>query len=212
MTVLHVFDMDGTLLRGSTASLQIAAALGALDPLVALERRFALGELDTRGFARELRSLWTGLTPAHVTAAFAGSPWLHGIREVCEDIRARGERSAVVTMSPDFFARGLLDLGFDEVIASAYPPLPFAVDVDPAAILTPADKVTVVDGLLGRFEATRCVAYGDSVSDAPLFRHLSATVAVNADTHLTGLASASYRGDSCIAAYEIGRGLLASAP
>ncbi|MEV8514848.1 hypothetical protein [Dactylosporangium sp. NPDC051484] len=57
----------------------------------------------------------------------------------------------------------------------------------------------------------RRVAYGDSMSDAPLFRHLAATVAVNADTHLTGLAAASYRGESCIDAYEIGRALLASA-
>ncbi len=33
------------------------------------------------------------------------------------------------------------------------------------------------------------MAYGDSMSDAPLFRSLEATVAVNADQHLAGLAA-----------------------
>ena len=51
MTALFVFDMDGTLLPGSTASLELAGALGALDDLHALEARFTAGDLDTRGFA-----------------------------------------------------------------------------------------------------------------------------------------------------------------
>src|SRR5262249_42966982 len=83
---LHVFDMDGTLLGGTTASLQIAAALGGVEALTALEHSFGRGELDTRGFALAIRELWAALTPAHVVAAFDGSPWLSGIREVCADI------------------------------------------------------------------------------------------------------------------------------
>ena len=51
MTALFVFDLDGTLLPGSTASLELAGALGAVDDLHALETRFAAGTLDTRGFA-----------------------------------------------------------------------------------------------------------------------------------------------------------------
>jgi phosphoserine phosphatase len=47
---LHVFDMDGTLLKGTTASLQIARHLGCTRELAGLEARFAAGEIDTRGF------------------------------------------------------------------------------------------------------------------------------------------------------------------
>jgi phosphoserine phosphatase len=43
---LHVFDMDGTLLKGTTASLQIARHLGCTRELAELEARFAAGEVD----------------------------------------------------------------------------------------------------------------------------------------------------------------------
>lgn len=211
MTYLHIFDMDGTLLAGTTANLEIARRLGTLEELLALEARFAAGDIDTKGFSAEIHALWRELTPAVVTAAFEGGPWLEGIAEVCADIRRRGEHSVVITMSPDFFARALLDQGFDEVVASRFPDLPFREPLDPAGILTPADKVRVADELLGRHGLTRshCVAYGDSMSDALLFGHLSNTVAVNADHHLAGIAALAYQGNDLVAAYRLARTLLA---
>ncbi|MEV5754004.1 HAD-IB family phosphatase [Actinoallomurus sp. NPDC052308] len=210
MTFLHVFDMDGTLLEGTTASLQIARHVGSTDALVELEERFAAGEIDTRAFSSALPTLWRELTPSDVAAAFAASPWLSGIREVCADIRARGERSVVITMSPDFFARHLLDLGFDEVVASRFPALPFVEPLDPANVLTPQDKVRIVAEICEQHDLThaRCVAYGDSMSDAPLFQRLTRTVAVNADHHLADLAALSYRGGDLQEAYALGRTLL----
>jgi phosphoserine phosphatase len=208
---LHVFDMDGTLLRGTTASVQIARHLGCEADLADLEKQFAVGQVDTRGFAAAIHALWRNLTGESVAEVFAACPWLAGIPDVCADIRKRGERSVVITMSPDFFAWHLLELGFDEVVASRFPPLPFAEPLDPAGILTPDDKVRIVDELLARHGVpqSQCVAYGDSMSDAPLFRHLTKTVAVNADHHLADLAAVSYRGDDLPAAYALGRALLA---
>ncbi len=210
MTTLHIFDMDGTLLPGTSANLQIARHLGATEPLVELEARFAAGEIDTRRFAAAIHELWRDLTPLAVAAAFAASPWLAGIPEVCADIRERGERSLVITMSPDFFARHLLELGFDEVVASRFPALPFAEPLDPANILTPGDKVRIVAEMCGRYGLSRsqCVAYGDSMSDVPLFRQLTNTVAVNGDRHLAELATLSYYGNDLADAYALGRTLL----
>jgi phosphoserine phosphatase len=210
VTTLHVFDMDGTLLKGTTASLQIARHFGAAEELVELEARFAAGQIDTQGFAAAIHELWRDLTPSAVADAFAASPWLTGIPEVCADIRERGERSVVITMSPDFFARHLLELGFDEVVASRFPRLPFLEPLDPAHILTPGDKIRIVEEMCGRYalSRSRCVAYGDSMSDAPLFRHLTKTVAVNADHHLVELATLGYRGNDLAGAYALGRGLL----
>jgi phosphoserine phosphatase len=207
---LHVFDMDGTLLVGTTASREIAAMHGSEAQLLALERRFATGEIDTRAFAVAIHQLWHDLRPELVTAAFAASPWMTGVAKVCADIRARGEASAVITMSPDFFAGRLTTWGFDTVVASAFPALPFVDVIDPARILTPEHKVLVVDDLLQRhaLPRSRCVAYGDSMSDAPLFRSLEATVAVNADQHLAGLAASEYQGDDLFEAYRLGRAYL----
>ncbi|GAA3737325.1 phosphoserine phosphatase [Spinactinospora alkalitolerans] len=212
MTFLHVFDMDGTLLNGSTASLEVAGVRGTVAELTELEQRFAGGVIDTRGFAREIHSLWRELTAAQVEEAFRASPFLTGVADVCADIRRRGERSLVITMSPDFYARHLLEFGFDEIVASRFPPPPFAEPVVPENILTPADKVRIVDEVRGRegIGPERCVAYGDSMSDAPLFRHLERTVAVNADHHLAGIARAEYRGPDLPGAYALGRELLRS--
>jgi phosphoserine phosphatase len=204
--------MDGTLLKGTTASLQIARYLGCAAELAELEARFAAGEIGTRGFSAAIRELWRSLTGAAVVDVFGACPWLNGIPEVCADIRERGERCVVITMSPDFFARHLLDVGFDDVVASRFPALPFRDALDPGGILTPGDKVRIVDELCERhgLPRSRCVAYGDSISDAPLFRQLTNTVAVNADHHLAELAAVSYRGDDLAGAYSLGRGLLAS--
>jgi phosphoserine phosphatase len=208
---LHVFDMDGTLLKGTSASLRIAQHLGCAEELAGLEARLATAEIDPRGFAAAVHVLWQELTRQTVAEVFDACPWLDGIPEVCADIRQRGERSVVITMSPDFFAQNLLGLGFDAVAASRFPALPFREPLDPGGILSPGDKVRIVEELRARhvLPLSRCVAYGDSMSDAPLFRWLANTVAVNADHHLAELAAVSYRGDDLADAYALGRALLA---
>ncbi|MFE5795461.1 HAD family hydrolase [Streptomyces sp. NPDC056503] len=209
--LLHVFDMDGTLLRDTSASLEIAARLGCAGEIRALEAEFAAGAVDTRGFAAALYDLWRHLTPGVVAEAFDGAPWIGGLPEVLADIRARGDRAVVVTMSPDFFADRLRGLGVDDVVASGFPPPPFRSALDPARILVPGDKVTAVDRLRAAHGLDRdsCVAYGDSGSDVPLFAALRHTVAVNATPGLRALAGAGYDGDDLRAAYALGRGLCA---
>jgi phosphoserine phosphatase len=212
VTSLFVFDLDGTLLPGSTASLELAAALDALDELHALEVDFRAGDLDTRGFAAAVHDLFGGLRAEQVGAAFAASRLLARVADVFADIRARGERSLVITMSPDFYAAHLVGLGADAVHASRFPAPPYRdVAFDPTGILTPDDKPRLVEHELAAtgIPAERCVAFGDSMSDAPLFRSLRRTVAVNADEHLRDLAAATYVGDDLWPAYELGRSLLA---
>lgn len=207
MSRLHVFDLDGTLLRGSTASVEIARRLGCLPDLLLLEDAFAAGSLDTRGFAAGLCDLWRELESAVVAEAFAASPWIGGMREVFADIARRGEHAIVITMSPDFFARGLLVHGLREVVASRFPALPLREAADPAGILTPEDKVTATDRVLAALSLDRgsCVAYGDSGSDVPLFRALPHTVAVNATPALSALARDHYDGEDLRVPYERAR-------
>ena len=211
MSALHVFDLDGTLLPATTASLELAKVTGHLDELHALESQFGAGELDTKGFARAVHELWSDLTAAQVSEAFAAARRLGRVADVFDDIRARGERSVVITMSPDFFVAELVALGADEVLASRFPRVPFSgAPLDSTGILTPDDKPRLVGERLESLALPigRCVAYGDSMSDAPLFRVLRHTVAVNADDHLLELAAARYDGDDLWPAYELGRTLL----
>lgn len=70
----------------------------------------------------------------------------------------------------------------DEVRASRFPLLPMRQLPARSAILVPADNVATFDEILARegLDRDRCVAYGDSASDVPLFGHLRHTVAVKA--------------------------------
>ena len=207
---LHIFDLDGTLLRGSTASLEIARALGASEDLVQLESAFALGHLDTRAFARELGALWRGLDSATVDVAFANAPWIGNIERVVADIHERGEHAALITMSPNFFADLLVRFGIDHTAGSGFPALPLISAPEPERILTPESKVGIADGLLSDYGLSReqCVAYGDSGSDVPLFLALEKTVAINATPALAGISRQRYDGDDLWEAYSAARVLL----
>lgn len=210
MTRLHVFDMDGTLIPGTSASLELARHTGHHTELVALERRFSAGLVDAPTFARTSYALWSALTVDDVAQVWQAMPLLTGIAEVFADIRRRGEFALVVTLAPDFLARGFLGLGATEVVASRWPTLPFREPLDVTGILSPEDKPRIAAEMGARFGLTGddMVGYGDSMSDAPLFRQLRHTVAVNADHHVADLAALTYRGDDLRAAYALVRARL----
>lgn len=203
MTRLHVFDMDGTLLPGTTASLQIARVVGGEDWLRSLEEDFRLGQLDTVGFAAALHRRWHGLTEAEVATAFAGAPKLDGIRRTVAAIRAAGDIAVVISMSPDVFVDQWRSYGFHAAVGSGFGPLPLDGAFAAERILTFDDKPRIVAELRAEYAADVVVAYGDSQSDVPLFGIADISVAVNADRHVSGLATVAYRGDDLYAAYGL---------
>lgn len=207
MNLLHIFDMDGTLLIGTTASIEISRELGCLDALMMLEHNFSMGQIDTYQFATQIHRLWKKLTLQDVARIVEKAPWIYGLKEVLEDIRLRNERSLVITMSPDFFAEHLCSMGADVVVASRFPVLPFKEELDTAGILCPADKVTIVEQKLSEYglDKTRCIAYGDSSSDILLFQSLPHTISVNGDKYINPWSRLKYVGNDLRSAYSLAR-------
>lgn len=207
MNVLHIFDMDGTLLCGTTASLEIAKALGCIEELMELEHIFNIGRIDTRDFAEQLFHIWHSLTPEIVMNAVKNAPWMNGVHDVFADIRKRDEQSLVITMSPDFFANYLTLMGADIVTASRFPSLPFKEELDTTGILTPQDKVNIVQDILSACadSSVTCIAYGDSASDIPLFQYVENTISVNGDARIIPWAKIHYRGEDLRQAYALVR-------
>ncbi|MEU9372357.1 HAD-IB family phosphatase [Streptomyces sp. NPDC048255] len=205
MTLLHLFDLDGTLMYGSAAPVEISRQLGLSAEIAELERAFSAREIGPHQFSVAAHALWADLTPAHVRAAFEGSPWLAGIREVWQEIRERGDYCAVVSLSPSFFVELLLEWGAHAAHGSVFPAVPFTRPVEEAGILTPAGKVTVADRLCARFGVSRsdCVAYGDSATDMVLFEAVPVSVAVNARPVLTERATHVYEGRDLREAYQL---------
>ncbi|KIF75473.1 hydrolase [Streptomyces sp. 150FB] len=204
---LHLFDLDGTLIRGSAAAVEISRQLGLEAEIAELEQDFLVRGLAPDEFAVRVRELWAALTVAQVTAAFDGAPWLEGIRDVWGDIRERGDYCAVISLSPDFFVERLLDWGAHAAHGSRWPVLPFTEPIDRSGILNAAAKVKIADRLCAEFgvELDDCVAFGDSMSDAEIFAAVPMAVAVNADHHLSGLATHTYTGGDLREAYELVR-------
>ncbi|MFE5968633.1 HAD family hydrolase [Streptomyces sp. NPDC056463] len=202
---LHLFDLDGTLIRGSAAAVEISRQLGVGEEIAALERRFLQDGMAPDEFAVQAHALWSALTLEQVVAAFEGAPWLAGIREVWADIHAQGGRCAVISLSPDFFVERLLDWGADATHGSRWPAVPFTAPIHRPGILNAAAKVSIARRLCAEYGLglEDCVAYGDSMSDAELFAAVPVTVAVNADHHLAGLSRHTYAGGDLREAYDL---------
>ncbi|MFD9561914.1 HAD family hydrolase [Streptomyces sp. NPDC059994] len=205
MARLHLFDLDGTLIRGSAAPVEISRQLGLLEEIGELERELSGGLIGSPHYAMRVHELWSGLTEAHVAAAFVSAPWLAGIQEVWREIREGADYCAVISLSPSFFVERLLEWGAHAAHGSAFPEVPFTRPVDPAGILSAAAKVTVAERLRAEFGVSRanCVAYGDSMSDMELFAAVPVSVAVNADRHLAGRATHTYTGGDLREAYAL---------
>lgn len=208
MTKLHIFDMDGTILDGS-ACVHISEHLGCLEEIRIIEEAWGRGEVGHVEFYELCLPLWKELDEGKIEEVFRKSPWRKNVAKVFKDIAARGEFSAVITLSPHFFVRHLLKWGATTTHgAEVY------VDktLDPEMVTTPEHKVSIAKKLLDLYgvDQANCIAYGDSSSDIPLFKMLSKTVAVNGSERLKSLAAACYHGDDIWEAYQIGRKLAES--
>lgn len=209
MSRLHIFDMDGTLIRGSSCNIELARVLGKVEEFRALDALFAGQSIDSPEYARRAYAMWSSLTEDVVASAFESAPWMDGIVEVWQDITARGEYCAVISLSPSFFVGRLRRWGVHEVRASQFPEVPFPLGTtfSDVGVLDAGSKVIFADELCARYGLNRsdCVAYGDSMSDSALFAAVPTSVAVNGDHHVSGLATHTYAGGDLRAAYGLVR-------
>lgn len=205
---LHVFDMDGTLLR-STATIELARQLGRFDQGQELEERWRTGRITDTDFWLQLLEWCAGADDDDFDEAFFNAPWMSGILETFEDIRDRGESVIVISQSPAFFVRGLQRWGAHETHGSA---VEVGRPLSKSATLLPEAKVTITEAAIASrgLHVRQVVAYGDSTSDVSLFARLPFTVGVNATPELQSLAATQYSGTDIRDAYEMGRQMLST--
>lgn len=203
---LHVFDMDGTLLRG-TATIELARQMGQLEAGEEIERQWFEGTISDNDFWRRLLEICADATADNLQDAFESAPWMDGIAQTFADISARGEVAIVISQSPTFFVRGLERWGAAETYGST---VEVGRPLGNSATLMPAVKVTIAGSALAarNLSPDDCVVYGDSSSDVELFRTFPNSVAVNPTPTLASLAAAKYVGTDILEAYALGRQLI----
>ncbi|GAB6987517.1 HAD family hydrolase [Nocardioides pyridinolyticus] len=204
---LHVFDMDGTLLR-STATIELARQLGQLEAGNRIETMWLEGRITDDDFWLSLLDICKDATEADLEDAFRSSPWMDGVPETFADIRSRGEHIIVISQSPTFFVRGLEAWGANETYGSA---VALGSPLENSATLMPEMKVAIAKKALAdrNLDELHCVVYGDSTSDVELFTTFPHSVAVNPTATLAPLAAQCYVGTDIREAYAMGRELLA---
>ena len=180
------FDLDGTLLRGTSVSLYLAERSGRGDVLVELERRFRTGEISNREIADVTAGWFAGSTPAAIWGDLGRAPWIGGMRTTLECLSAAGCHIVLGTVTWRFAAELIeREYGFDAVSGTE-----MGVDGDGtlSGVVTryfdEYDKVAFVRDwcTANGYSMDQVAAVGDSRSDVPLFESVGFAVALNATT------------------------------
>src|SRR5260370_14882959 len=101
------FDLDGTLLPGTTISLFLAGKLGHVTVLEALERRFRLGEISNSVIADASAAWFSGMRRSDVWGLLEDARWIAGIGPTVTALRAHGLHITVATITWRFAAEML---------------------------------------------------------------------------------------------------------
>jgi phosphoserine phosphatase len=178
------FDLDGTLLRGTTVSRLLGASLGYATELDELERRFAAHEISNTVVADSSACHYRGHTRKAMWDVLSDATWINGIGETVRALRARELRLLLTTVTWTFAGEYLVDrYGFD---ASSGTRMAESIDGE---LLGRVDqhcdefgKLTFVEADAARqgWAMSDYMAIGDSRSDVPLFNRAGFSVALNA--------------------------------
>ncbi|WP_329008551.1 HAD family hydrolase [Streptomyces sp. NBC_01601] len=177
------FDLDGTLLRGTTTSLVLAEAMGHRPAVEELERLYSAYEIDNHEFASREAALFTGATPGQIRDHLRGAPWIGGVKETLAALTDGGCTLLLATLAWRFAAEELEHRSWFAAVSGA------GMDVIDGALTGKVAQHIDEDGKLAFVEqwcrsqgvALHEVAVvGDSRSDVPLFRAAGTSIALNA--------------------------------
>ncbi|MFF7679825.1 HAD family hydrolase [Actinacidiphila glaucinigra] len=176
------FDVDGTLVPGTSSSLHLAGFLGHRDELARAEDAYAAGELDNRQVSELDAAGWAGVSEERVSGWLDGLPLVAGIAEIAW-CRRNGLAPVLATLAWSPVGGHLAGrFGFH---AFGGPRLETAGGRFTGRVARHFDEYDKRDVALTQarelgLAPARCGAVGDSRSDLPLFASVGLSVAFNA--------------------------------
>lgn len=178
-----VFDLDGTLLRGTTVLRLLATHLGHAKEVAELDRAISAGEISSQVIADRSAAWFAGCSVAEMGDVLATGPWIQGIAETVSALSDAGTRVLLGTITWRFAAELLGDqFGFDAVSGTELHADGDALRGTIARHFDEHDKARFVEDWCGAngFTFEQVAAVGDSRSDIPLFERVDRAVALNA--------------------------------
>ncbi|MDX3074022.1 HAD-IB family phosphatase [Streptomyces sp. MI02-7b] len=177
------FDVDGTLVPGTSSSAFLAGFLGHREELVRAEDAYASGVLDNRQVSELDAAGWAGVPEDQVCGRLDGLPLVSGITETVAWCRQNGLVPVLATLAWSPVGSYLTDrFGFHTFSG---PRLETADGRFTGRVARHFDEYDKRDVALAQARelgvAPRlCGAIGDSRSDLPLFASVGLSVAFNA--------------------------------
>jgi phosphoserine phosphatase len=181
---LACFDLDGTLVRGTSVSQHLADRFGRSGQMAELERRYAAGEISNSVVAEEQARNYRGRPLAEVVEKLDDIACIDGIDATLAALRERGIESLLGTVTWSFAAEEFRRRhGFLAVSGTE-------IELDRDGVPTGSvkrhfdehDKLDFVASYCAAngIGLADCIAVGDSRSDIPLFEAVGFSVALNA--------------------------------
>ena len=107
-----VFDLDGTLLLGTSVSRMLAQWLGRTREIAALERAFDAREITSRVIAERSAPWFAGQHTTEIWRALEDGPWIAGMTETFQALTDSGASIVLGTITWRFAAEMLREHGF----------------------------------------------------------------------------------------------------
>ena len=178
-----VFDLDGTLLRGTSVSLLLAQWLGQTEEIAELERAFHAHEISNRVVADTSAGWLAGQSTAEAWRVLAEGTWIAGMTETFQALAADGVSLLLGTITWSFAAEMLRERhGFAAVSGTEMQATDGVLSGMVSRYFDEHDKVRFVEDWCTQngFSMSQVAAVGDSRSDVPLFRRAGTSIALNA--------------------------------
>lgn len=187
-----VFDLDGTLLRGTTVSLLLAQWIGREGEVSELERAFRAHEISNSVVADTSGAWLTGRNIDEAWRVLMDGPWIDGMTETLQTLTAARVSLLLGTITwrfagemlrqhHDFAAVSGTEMQADDGVLSG------AV----SRYFDEHDKVRFVEDWCAQngYSMSQAAAIGDSRSDVPLFRRVGMSIALNATSDARAVAT-----------------------
>jgi phosphoserine phosphatase len=178
-----VFDLDGTLLRGTSVSLLLAQWLGQAEEIAELERAFHAHEISNNVVADTSAGWLAGQSTAHAWRVLTEGPWIAGMPETFQALVTTGVNLLLGTITWRFAAEMLRERhGFAAASGTEMEATDGVLSGTVSRYFDEHDKVRFVENWCAQngFPMGQVAAVGDSRSDVPLFRRAGASIALNA--------------------------------
>lgn len=177
-----ILDMDGTLLPGTTANVEMAKILKQESLVEALEKGFTAGLLNSTDYAAKVINMYKNINLSNINDAFTNAPKLSYLREFVQWAKCHNFVTTVITTSPSFFANKFIEAyGFDRVYAADFS-FEEGIAINNYTLLHAEDKPRIAAALCAEFNVApdQCYCIGDSTSDLPLFAAFPKSIGLNA--------------------------------